>query len=58
MLKCGAVSARNFNKCKFDRLYLFEERDCFISGEQDEGCVKEHNFILSTPVQQNYMAVL
>ena len=41
MLKCGAVSARNFNECKFNRLYLFEERDCFISGEQDVGCVKD-----------------
>ena len=59
-LKCckyRAVSARNFNKFKFNRLYLFEERDCFISGEQDVGCVKERNFILPTPVQQNYMAV-
>ena len=51
-LKCckyRAVSARNFNKFKFNRLYLFEERDCFISGEQDVGCVKERNFILPTP---------
>ena len=43
-LKCckyRAVSARNFNKFKFNRLYLFEERDCFISGEQDVGCVKD-----------------
>ena len=49
MLKCGAVSARNFNKFKFNRLYLFEERDCFISGEHVVGCVKERNFILPTP---------
>ena len=96
MLKCGAVSAHNFNKCKFNRLYqkfplqdekdgskvlqnteqyqrvtltskfnrlyLFEERDCFISGEQDVGCVKDlqMNITLSypPPAQQNYMALL
>ena len=62
MLKCGAISARNFNKCKFNHLYLFEEQDCFISGEQDVGCVKDlqMNITLSypPPVQQNYMAVL
>ena len=37
---------------------MFEERDCFISGEQDEGCAKDlqMNITLSdpTPVQQNY----
>ena len=40
---------------------LFEERDCFISGEQDVGCVKDlqMNITLSnpTPVQQNYITV-
>ena len=40
---------------------LFEERDCFISGEQDIGCAKDlqMNITLSdpTPVQQNYIAV-
>ena len=40
---------------------LFEERDCFISGEQDVGCAKDlqMNITLSdpTPVQQNYIAV-
>ena len=62
MLKCIAVSAHNFNKCQFNCLYLFEERDCFyISGEQDVGCAKDlqMNITLSypTPVQQNYIAV-
>ena len=64
-LKCckyRAVSVRNFNKFKFNRLYLFEEWHCFISGEQDVGCVKdlEMNVTLSypPPVQQNDMAVL
>ena len=40
---------------------LFEERDCFISGEQNVGCAKDlqMNITLSDPtnVQQTYIAV-
>ena len=40
---------------------LFEERDCFISDDQDVGCAEDLQLKLnlsdSTPVQQNYIAV-
>ena len=41
---------------------LFEEWDCFISGEQDVGCGRDLQMNISlsnnTPVQQSYIAVL